>query len=94
MSQTNTTTITEVAERFSTIKLNVNDGGRTQLTGPLPYNGALDKYTHHELTTAIGREYGPDLQLEDFIEADDATLRDLAHTGELLCSKLYYVVLT
>lgn len=74
-------TLTTVTERYSTLKLRVSDGGKTQLRGPIEYTGSLDKYPHFDITSNIGRQYGPELQLSDFLDADEKTLRDLAATS-------------
>lgn len=54
---------------------------RTQLTKPLVYEGTLDRFTHRELTPAIGREY-EGLQVTELLSRDNEKLiRDLAITG-------------
>lgn len=79
MSQT--TTISAITERYHTLKLKVNDGGRNQLPGPIEYTGSFDHFKSIDLTTAIGREYSSELQLTDLINADEKTLRDFAAIG-------------
>jgi len=71
--------VSTVTERYHTLRLTVSDGGRTRLRAPIVNGGRLDHFSSFELTPAIGREYTPDLQLQDLIEADDDTLRDFAH---------------
>jgi hypothetical protein len=82
MSSTSTiTTLDDLTQRYTTLKLKVSDEGKTQLTGPIQYNGSFERFKHYELTSVIGREYGSELQLKDLITADDATLRDFARLG-------------
>lgn len=77
-----TSSIEQVAERYTALRVTVGDGGKTRLKGPLPYHGHLDKHEHIDITPVIGRQYGADLQLSELLQADEATLRDLAHIGE------------
>jgi len=77
MSQTQQTET--ITQRFETLRLKVQDNGKSQLQKPLPYHGSLDKNAFTELTPAIGRQYGPDVQLRDYLNADEQSLRDLAH---------------
>lgn len=76
-----TSTIEQVAQRYSTLRVEVKDEGQTQLKAPLRYNGSFDKHQFLELTPAIGRQYEADLQLVDLIHAEDKVLKDLAHIG-------------
>lgn len=86
-STTTITTLSDITERYTTLRLQVGDEGRTQLTAPIEYQGAFEQYKHHELTSAIGREYSSDFQLRDLLNADDATLRDFARIGRQLSSE-------
>lgn len=84
MSQTQQ--IDTLTESFDTLRLKVPDQGRSKLQKPLTYHGTFDKYSHIELTPAIGRQYGADVQLRDYLDADEQTLQDLAHVGEQVIS--------
>jgi len=42
-------------------------------------SGSLDKYTHSDVTPAIGRVF-EDIQVRDLLKADDGVFRDLAYT--------------
>lgn len=82
MSSTSTvTTLSDITERYTTLRLQVSDEGRTQLTGPIQNQGSLDNFKHIELTSNIGRQYGPDFQLRDLLNADETVLRDFASTS-------------
>lgn len=56
------------------------DPGRSRLDGPMAYQGSLDGYSQFEVTPAVGREFGADLQLSDLINSpdSDALIADLA----------------
>lgn len=83
MSSTATiTTLSDITERYTTLRLQVSDEGKTQLTGPIENQGSLNHFVHHELTSNIGRQYGPDFQLKDLLHADDTVLKDFASTGK------------
>ncbi|WVQ68007.1 uncharacterized protein L199_006213 [Kwoniella botswanensis] len=53
---------------------------RNTLARPLKYTGLLEKYSHFEVTPSIGREFGPDLQLSQILNAANCNdlIRDLA----------------
>ena len=86
MSSTSTvTTLSDITARYSTLRLQVSDEGKTRLSGPIQNQGSLDSFKHHELSSNIGREYGPDFQLRDLLEADDTILRDFASVGKSTC---------
>ena len=57
------------------------DIAKSRLSSPLSYTGRLDKYSHSELTPAIGREY-TDLDVRKLLAGPDIDekLRDLAVT--------------
>lgn len=62
------------------------DVGSVALRGsyePLKSTGALDKYEHFEVTPVIGRQYGPEVQIRDLLNAPNADelIRELAITG-------------
>lgn len=81
MSQTQQTET--IIERFKTLQLKVPDRGQSQLKKPITYNGSFDKFAYTELTPSIGRQYGSEVQLRDYLTADEKTLQDLAHVGKL-----------
>lgn len=61
------------------------DVGSVALRGsyePLKSTGALDKYEHFEVTPVIGRQYGPEVQIRDLLNAPNADelIRELAIT--------------
>lgn len=77
------TTTTEIAAAIK-----VNDPSRGKLivhgqTHPLKPTGALDKFTHSEVTPVIGRLY-PTIQLSDLLKAEnsDELIRELAIIGK------------
>lgn len=77
-----TSTVEQVAERYASLRVTVGDEGKTRLKGPLQNTGTLDQHAFTEITPAIGRQYGSDLQLKDFLAADESALKDLAQIGK------------
>ena len=54
---------------------------QTRCLQPMVNSGSLDKYTHRDLTPAIGREF-EGLQARDLISGDEQLVKDLAVTSQ------------
>uniref|UniRef100_A0A8H7KDG9 TauD/TfdA-like domain-containing protein n=1 Tax=Bionectria ochroleuca TaxID=29856 RepID=A0A8H7KDG9_BIOOC len=52
---------------------------RPRLTVPLTYTGSLDRFSHFDVTPAIGREY-TGLHIRDLLKASNEQIQDLALT--------------
>lgn len=58
-----------------------NSAALTRCLKPMVNSGALDRYTSHDLTPVIGREF-EGLQVRDLINAEEQVIKDLAVTSK------------
>ena len=57
-----------------------NAQAQTRCVKPMVNSGSLNRFTHHDLTPIIGRQF-LDLQVKELLKADEQLIKDFAITG-------------